>query len=232
MTWKVRGRSSSHTPEPASTPMPSATTSLHHRLPAASERVGSAPRLASARRRGGAHRLVRQRDQDQHRGADHQRKTPRSKKSALGRGTSPRSGRSTYAMWEVRKGWPNSQAPSPVAGASSRPTPIQRTGRIRAVLHPARAAGHVLQDEGDGHGDAGDEAAARLVVAAQEQIDGRRADHREQQPHDQRRDQHGSRRAVSPCCRAGRARRSAFWARCCSGTAMLSGAGRKRRSSA
>jgi hypothetical protein len=74
-----------------------------------------------------------------------------------------------------------------VASAISRPTAIQRVGRrCSAFLDPARAADHVLRDEGDGHHQPGDEAAAGLVVAAHEQVEGEQPGHRQQQPH-----QHG-----------------------------------------
>ena len=65
ITWKVRGRSSSQTPELARTPMRERDDELHQ---------ASVCRRAAAR--GGAvaaHRLVRQRDQDQRGRADHQR---------------------------------------------------------------------------------------------------------------------------------------------------------------
>ena len=61
------------------------------------------------------------------------------------------------------------------AGREQQAEPIQRTGQdAQPRLHPARAAGHVLQDEGNRHREAGDEAAAGQVVAAQEQEDGER----------------------------------------------------------
>src|SRR5688572_26065147 len=56
--------------------------------------------------------------------------TPRSKKNALGRWTSPMKGSVTCAVCEVRKGCAKSQEPAPVAAASSSPAPIQRSGRM------------------------------------------------------------------------------------------------------
>ena len=71
MTWKVRGRSSSQTPEPARTPMASETMSSITRLPRRDGRRG----CRAAGRRGGAvaaDGLVGQRDQHQQRRADDQ----------------------------------------------------------------------------------------------------------------------------------------------------------------
>ena len=52
------------------------------------------------------------------------------------------------------------------------------------LLDPARAAGHVLQDEADRHGDAGRKTAARQVVATEEQEGGQHADDGEHPAHD------------------------------------------------
>ena len=64
----------------------------------------------------------------------------------------------------------NSQEPQPGAGREQQADADPAHGQDpQAVLDPARAAGHVLQDEGDRHRDAGDEAAAGQIVAAQEE---------------------------------------------------------------
>ena len=74
---------------------------------------------------------------------------------------------------EVRKGRSNSHAAAPTQAARSRPTPIQRTGRMRRrVSDPDRSARHVLQDEGNGHGDAGDKSPAGQIVPTQKQKHG------------------------------------------------------------
>ena len=170
MTWKVRGRSSSQTPEPV-------------------EHADASRATISSMR--WLHRLVRKRDQDQRRWRPPPaRRRPGRTANALGRCSSPSSGSSTCAVCEVRNGCAKAQAPAPVAPASSRPAPIQRDRPDRQpLLGPARAAGHVLQDDRDREGQAGDEAAARQVVAAQQQVDREHAGHREHQAHDHRRHQ-------------------------------------------
>ena len=83
------------------------------------------------------------------------------------------------------------------------------------VFHPARAAGHVLQDEGDRQRDAGGKAAAGQVVAAQEQVERQHDDDREQPLHD-----HGRHQQVVADRVAGLAvglRLVSVLARCCCG---------------
>ena len=113
--------------------------------------------------------------------------TPMSNRRALASGEAPSRGRSAYAKYEVRNGCPNSQCGrypwQPRAGGRNPSSAAAWTVKMR--FHPHRAASHVLQDERRGHCDAGDEAAARKVVPAQEQENGDDADHGKQQPHHQ-----------------------------------------------
>src|SRR5690625_5086243 len=52
-----------------------------------------------------------------------------------------------------------------------------------ARFEPARAAGHVLNDDGDGQREAADETAAGQIMTAQEQVNRQRAGRREHQSH-------------------------------------------------
>ena len=70
----------------------------------------------------------------------------------------------------------------PRADPAQRPDP-------KAVLRRARAAGHVLQDHAHRQRDPGDEAAAREVVAAEQEIQGEQADGGKHEAHDHRRHQ-------------------------------------------
>ena len=211
MTWKVRGRSSSQTPEPASTPMPSARMSSIRRLPRAPAPARRRGRPAPARPARAAHRLVGERDQHQHGGADHQREDAEVEQQRAGQ--RHLADQRQLGIGEV--GGEEGMAERPGAGAGAGreqqadADPAQRADP-QAVLDPAGAAGHVLQDEGDRHRQPGREAAARQVVAAQQQVDRDDADDREQQLHDDGRDQQpvGDRVAVRRGPAAPRRRRS------------------------
>ena len=99
-------------------------------------------------------------------------------------------------------------------------------------LDPNRPARHVLQDEGDSHGDAGDKSATGQVVTAQKQEHGGGANHRKQQRHDERRDGHGVFDGIAFLpIRMGLVI-DVLGALLLGNVGMLSGAGRNRRSSA
>ena len=114
-----------------------------------------------------------------------------SKRSALANGNGADQGHLRVREVRGQERTPEQQARSPGATreqeAEAHPAHRQDP---QARLYPVCPASHVLQDERDRHGDAGDESAPGQVVAPQEQEHGRHADHREQQPHDQRGDGH------------------------------------------
>ena len=213
MTWKVRGRSSSQTPEPASTPMPSATTSS----------ITALRRAALRARAMRAHRLVRERDQHQRRRADDEQEDAEVEQERARHVQLAESGRSTCATCDVRNGCANSQAPAPVAAASSSPKPIQRTGRSARRSSTQRVPPAMYcRMSAIASAMPGDKAAAGQVVAAQQQVEREHADRRRTC---QRMMHAGHEQCPS---RGGRARSARC---CCAGGSMLSRAGRKRRSS-
>ena len=143
ITWKVRGRSSSQTPEPPSTPMTSAST-----IPSAAP-----PLAAPARRRarGGADRLVRERREDQQRRARRPPRTRRCRRSvALGRCTSPTQRQVHVRGVRGQEGIAERDRAEAGGAASSSPTAIQRAGWMRSVrLHPLASRDDVLREQRD-----------------------------------------------------------------------------------
>jgi hypothetical protein len=122
-----------------------------------------------------------------------------------------------------------------VASASSRPVAIQRVGsRCRCASSTQRVPlTHVLRDEGDGHHQPGDEAAAGLVVAAHEEVEGEQRWPPAAAAAPAPPAPSGS---PAPCPAPSRVdqvgRRSGGTASCCGGSSITSRGGRKRRSSA
>ena len=141
ITWKVRGRSRSQTPEPASTPMPRARTSSI-RPPAGA--------LARRDRPVRAPRLVRERDQHQAGRADHEQEHAEVEEER-GRHVQLAEERQRE-MRHVRGEERMAEEPGARAGCrgeqQSRGDPAQRSDG-EALLGPARAPGHVLQDDAD-----------------------------------------------------------------------------------
>jgi hypothetical protein len=162
---KVRARSISQTPVAVRMPMPRRT--------AARSWLDLRVRLVVAHRAGGRDlrmRQARDRAQRHHRRADHHRYTPRSNTAALASGTR-RTGqiRGSRRCWSGRAA--EEPAATPVPPATSRPQPIQpRKSVPMRSPHPGAAVRHEHQDQRDRQHQPGDEAAARLVVAAQEQV--------------------------------------------------------------
>ena len=194
MTWKVRGRSSSQTPEPVSTPMPMARMSSITR----SSVRRCARRRRAARRR--ADRLVREGDQDQHRGADDEAEHAEIEEERAGQ-RHLADQRQLDILRSTRSGTDSRTArtPAPVERGEQQADADPATGRMRSRSSTQRVPPAMYcRMKADRHGDARHEAAARQVVAAQEEVDGQHDDDREQPVHDDRRAPAGSRPIVSP----------------------------------
>ena len=158
--------------------------------------------------------------------------TRRGRTAARSTGAGHRAAAGGSAMCEARQ---ERRAGEPGDAARRRP---RRAGRGRSTASGwmrsrdsthMRATDHVLHDDRRRHHEAADEAAARRVVAAQQEVRETSTGHRQQQ----------ARRAPPECAGSPSAtRRSdssasrAASSRCAWAAARLSGAGRKRRSSA
>ena len=172
-------------------PDPEGQDDLHHSTSA----IGGSAGAAGSRRRGGARWLrtdwCAMRDQHQHGRPDDEREHADVEEESARHRNAPDQG--NLGIGEIRGQERASEKPCGGSGAARQQQtdahPAHRQD-MQTRLHPDRSASHVLQDERDRHGDAGDEAAPRQIVPPQQQEDGGDADHRKQQPHDQRRDGH------------------------------------------
>ena len=182
ITWKVRGRSSSQTPEPASTPIASARTSSIMRSPSsaagAGASAGAAPRAAE--------RLVGEGDQDQHGGADDEREDAEVEQERGGERAPRRcSGRSSVPR-SARSGTDSRRARRPARCAAAQQQAERRSSaadgsRSRASTQRVPPAMYCRMKR-DRQRDPGREAAARQVVAAQEAGRARQHDDHREQP--------------------------------------------------
>ena len=88
-------------------------------------------------------------------------------------------------MCDVRNGYPTSQAPDTRCGCGQQARCHPAHGvDAEPRFNPGRTAGHVLQDNRQGHGKAGHEAPSGQVVSAQEQKHRQNPDDRKHQTHD------------------------------------------------
>ena len=205
MTWKVRGRSSSQTPDADE----HADREREHALPSAVSSVAPAPASAGAAR---AQRLVGDGDEDQHRRADHQQEDAEVEQQRGGEGHLA----DQRQLDVAGRGWSGTDSRTARRPSRSPPRPEPEADPAhrqdaQPVLDPRTFAAEILQQEGDRQRDAGGEAAARQVVAAQEQIGRQHDDRREHPAHDDRRAPPGSRAACRRGCGPRRSSSSASW---------------------
>ena len=129
----------------------------------------------------GAEGLMRESDQRQHRGTDHDREYAEIKRRALDAGTAPMTGRSMMNAMSGTEKRPARRRP----GSCGEQKPRHPAHGVdpEPCFNPCCTARHVLQDDRQRHGETSHEAASRQVVSAQEQIHCHGPDDRKQKPH-------------------------------------------------
>ena len=168
ITWKVRGRSTSQTPGSAEHADDEREQGFHLARSRGLRRGGAAAGWRCARIDWCAS-AVRMRSVAPTTTAN----TPRSKKVALGRCTSPTSGSVDVRGVGREEGIAERDRAEARDRREQQPdADPARRAQPRARLHPARPGDDVLHEERDRDDEAGDEAAARLVVPAQEEVRG------------------------------------------------------------